>query len=241
MRKLHLGMAETHYDIERRHLAAARMHTAHADRLAAWNASGSPRFMAAVAATVGASHVGLSLVADDRIEVLTAASDPVASAAQDLEFTIGEGPVHDVTTVGDVIVVGVSEVFSRWPQYAPAVAALGVQAVAAAPLRTPTACLGALTVFDPSVAPEPTALRTVADALVHTALLTPDSADPLDVPLLADAVERAVVHQASGMLAVQLGCRAADGLAVLRARAFVEDRSVTDTARDVVRKRLRLS
>jgi len=54
------------------------------------------------------------------------------------------------------------------------------------------------------------------------------------------ASHRAEVHQASGMVAVQLGMEVADAEARLRAHAYAVNRSVVDVARDVVRRRLRL-
>jgi hypothetical protein len=76
---------------------------------------------------------------------------------------------------------------------------------------------------------------------VHSTLLTPDRADPLEQPLLAGGDDHALVHQAAGMVAVQLGCGAADALAVMRARAFAEDEPLDTIAADVVHRRLRMS
>lgn len=237
-RQLHLDMAVIHRDIERRHRTAARLHAAHADRLAGGVA---PRFMAAVAATIGAEHVGLSLVLENQAATVAVASDPIATAAQDLERTFREGPAHDVVASGDLVLAVDLTTPGRWPHFSPAVAELGVRAVVSAPLRARAGCLGALTVFTREDGPDPTELCRVADALVHSALLAPDSRDPLDLPLLADVEELAVVHQAGGMVAVQLGCAMDDAHAVLRARAFAENRTVTAIARDVVRRTLRLT
>lgn len=187
MRVLHLKLAGMHRDVECRHLAAASLHTEHAARLAAWaegsaGASATPRFMTAVAAAIGARHVGLSLVLGDRTEAVTVASDPVVTAVQNAEFTLGEEPVHDVTAAEIPVVVDALALPQRWPQFAPEAARFGVCAVAAASLRTDNGCLGALTVFDPPADPDQATetLCTVADVLVHTVLLDPGSADPLD-------------------------------------------------------------
>ena len=245
---MHRQMASMHRDIERRHVAAARMHTEHADRLEAWasgraSRSAEPRFMTAVAATIGARHVGLSLVLADRTEALAVASDDTVTALQELEFTLGEGPVHDVTADQAPVVVDQVTLPRRWPRYAPGAARFGVYSVAAAPLRTDTACLGALTVFDPPADPHRATetLRTVAGALMHTTLLPPDGADPLALPILAGAQDRAIVHQASGVIAQQLGCTVDDALALLRARAFAEDKPVTAIADEVMHRRARPS
>lgn len=243
LRGLHLDMAETHRAIARRHLASARMHVFHADRLAAWRGkSAKPVFMAAVASALDVQHVGVSLLRGDRSEALHVGSGPVAVAAQDVEFTIGEGPVHDVAMSGAALAADTHELWSRWPQFADGVARYGVHAVAAAPMLTDAGCLGVLTVFDPPVGQERSVamMATIADALVHSSLLSPDSADPLDLPLLVGADHHAVVHQASGMIAEQLGCAVDDALVVLRARAFATDSSLDAIAAGVVHGRLRL-
>lgn len=232
-------MAAMHRDIECRHHAAARLHAAHAERLAA-GITPAPPFMAALAAEVGASHVGISLVLGDRTEAVTIASDAIATAVQELEYTLGEGPVHDVAAAGAPVVADEKAFAARWPRFAPAVARFGVRSVAAEPLCTGTGCLGVLTVFDPPAEPA-ASLATVADALVHTALLAPEGADPLDLPLLAGADHHEVVHQAGGMVAEQLGCEVTDGLAVLRARAFATGTPLAEIANDVVHKGLRMS
>ena len=243
LRELHLEMAHTHRTMERRHLAAAKMHAEHAARLAAWGGrTAEPRFMAAVASVLEVRHVGVSLLHRDRSEAVNVGSDRVTTAAQDTEFTVGEGPVHDVAASGDPLAVDEAELPSRWPRFASAVARLGVSAVAAAPMRTSVGCLGVLTVFDPPVESARSAemMATVADALTHSSVLAPQSADPLDLPLLAGADHHNVVHQASGMVAEQLGCAVEDAIVVLRARAFVMDEQLTEIAAEVVHSGLRL-
>ena len=236
-------MAEMHWSIARRHMASARMHSYHADRLAAWRGkSAKPVFMTAVASALEAQHVGVSLLRGDRSEALHVGSGPVAEAAQDVEFTVGEGPVHDVAMSGIPLAADADELWSRWPRFAGGVARYGVHAVAAAPMHTDDGCLGVLTVFDPPAEQKRSAamMATVADALVHSSLLSPESADPLDLPLLVGANHHAIVHQASGMIAEQLGCAADDALVVMRARAFVTDSSLDAIAAEVVHSRLRL-
>lgn len=243
LRKLHLDMAEMHRSIARRHMASARIHSYHADRLAAWRGRpAEPAFMAAVASALQVRHAGVSLLRDDRSEALHVGSGLVANAAQDVEFTLGEGPVHDVAASGAALTADEHELRSRWPHFADGVARFGVRAVAAAPMCTGTGCIGVLTVFDPPAERERSAamMATVADALVYSTLLSPESGDPLDLPLLVGADTHAVVHQASGVIAEQLGCAVDDALVVLRARSFAEDRPLDAIAAEVVHSRLRL-
>lgn len=53
-------------------------------------------------------------------------------------------------------------------------------------------------------------------------------------------VHSAVVHNASGMVSAQLGIHVDEALLRLRAVAFVTGRPLTDTARDVLDRQLRL-
>jgi hypothetical protein len=50
---------------------------------------------------------------------------------------------------------------------------------------------------------------------------------------------RAEVHQATGMVSVQLGVNLAEALVRLRAHAWAEDRLLADVAADVVARRMR--
>jgi hypothetical protein len=52
---------------------------------------------------------------------------------------------------------------------------------------------------------------------------------------------RAEVHQAAGMISVQLGMGVEEALTRLRAHAYAEDRRLADVARDVVARRLRFA
>ncbi|MFD0573456.1 ANTAR domain-containing protein [Kitasatospora gansuensis] len=86
----------------------------------------------------------------------------------------------------------------------------------------------------------------MGDALVLAAALTarllgngePQAAAvPLDPP---HTLQRAVVHQATGMLSVQLALSLPQALLRLRAHAYSSGRSITDVCQDVVERRLRL-
>ena len=71
--------------------------------------------------------------------------------------------------------------------------------------------------------------------------LTPrGSAQPKEASLLDLVDRRAVVHQAVGMLSVQLGVDLSVALLRLRAYAWSRERPISDVAADVVERRLRL-
>ena len=81
----------------------------------------------------------------------------------------------------------------------------------------------------------------VADVAARAILMMQADAVPgtLGADLEAGADFRFVVHQAAGMVAVQVGIPVADALVQLRARAFSSDRPVADVAADVIDRRLR--
>ncbi|MFF7192211.1 GAF and ANTAR domain-containing protein [Streptomyces sp. NPDC008079] len=65
--------------------------------------------------------------------------------------------------------------------------------------------------------------------------------DPADPPDPLPFLHHAVVHQATGMVSVQLAVSLADALLRLRAHAYGSGRTVTDVSHDVVARRLRLA
>lgn len=252
LREFHARMAATHRRAEARHLAAARMHTAYAERLRRWveaadHAQALPGFLAAVAETVGARGLAVAVFGADDVETLVAASDPAAREAQDLEFTLGEGPARDsahhrrpVSAVGPAM-------SRRWPLYGPAVEELGIHVVAAVPVAVAATTLGALTVFEPQLDVDDdlerfyAAADTLAASVVTASIGLLQAQDTGWLPLLAEADLRPAVHQATGIVTVQAACTTADALALIRAHAFAQNRSVDDVASDIIARRLRLT
>ncbi|MGW7683470.1 GAF domain-containing protein [Kribbella sp. NPDC054772] len=260
-RPLHERMVRLHRKNEERHLTAAKLHDAHIRRIERWfaldaaAASRRPLLISTVAEMLGARSAGITLLSSRWAAAASmTASDPLAAAAQDLEFTLGEGPVHDTAASGQLVVVAEDSLPDRWRLFSPAVSALGVHSIAAAPLGLPDRCLGALAVFDPPPSgpdqPPGRAIEEIADALTHTILLTDEYVaqlieessvgDNLAGSLVDGPGDSAVVHQAAGMVAAQCGCNVADALALVNARAFADNELVNTTARRIVERRLRL-
>lgn len=246
LRAFHLKMATTHRQVQRQHLAALAIHTAHARRLRVWidtpqRHHALPRFMASVADAAGADSAALTLFGPGLVETLTAASDSCAKAAQDLEFTLGEGPARDTMTIRRVVQATGPAIGRRWPQYGPAVERLGIASIATTPVELTGVPLGALTLFGPHRRSDCDALerlQTVADTVAGM-LLPVDGPDDTGGPgvrsaLLEETDHRAVVHQATGVVSAQYGCPIPDALALIQARAFAEDRPIESIAADIV-------
>jgi hypothetical protein len=78
----------------------------------------------------------------------------------------------------------------------------------------------------------------MADVIARTILDFQADAESGTDPVELNADIHPVVHQAAGMVSVQLGVSVGDALARLRAYAFGVDRSITEVARDVVNRAL---
>ncbi|MFF4499396.1 ANTAR domain-containing protein [Streptomyces sp. NPDC001401] len=239
-RDVHLRMAAVHRSTAACHTAAARLHEDYAIRLAGWaGATNTPRplFMTGVAAACGTRSAALTLVGATFDQLSLAASDEPSRAAQELEFLLGEGPARDATSQARAVTAVGSALTDRWPGYGPAVTELGIDEVTAVPLSMSGTCVGALTIFDP--APRLAGSDTfaeVADVLTRTMILNPEG----DPELYGGTDLRAMVHQAAGMVSVQLDCPVADALELIKARAFTEGTSAHAVAERILRGELRL-
>jgi GAF domain-containing protein/ANTAR domain-containing protein len=185
------------------------------------------------------------LMGDLGVEGVAGASDAQAAAVQNEEFTLGEGPATDVRRERRAVLV--SDLRDRtddWPRFAPAAARLGIRAVCAIPLRIGAADLGVLVLG--STLPRAMPAEEIADSLHLGDLI---SRMVLDVQAgvtsesLAWALDatdsRAVVHQATGMIAAQLDVGVAEALVRLRANAFATDRPIDQVAAEIVAGRRR--
>ncbi|MDJ0342314.1 GAF and ANTAR domain-containing protein [Streptomyces sp. H10-C2] len=197
---------------------------------------------------LGADGVAVSLVVEGGVTELVWCSSGVSSGFEELQFTLGEGPGPDALRSGVMVLEpDLPAVRSdRWPALLPAADLLPVRAVFCFPLGAGAIRVGVLTVLR-SVA-RPLSEQEMADALVLSTALTMrflgGSSRRLDSWLRAESpgvLRRAVVHQATGMISVQLAVPLEEALLRLRAFAYRQDRSIGEAAEDVVARRLRFS
>jgi len=174
-------------------------------------------------------------------------SDPVASVLEELALTLGEGPRVDALAGGLVLVADIvgARCLARWPVFAPAAARAGARAVFALPLQVGGIRLGVMDLY--RAAPGDLRGEHLADALMladTACALLLDLAGQGSGHLYESGPEpvsgqHPVVHQATGMLIVQLGVSATVAMIRLRAYAYAHDRRLGDVAADVVARRLR--
>ncbi len=170
-----------------------------------------------------------------------AATDTISARIEELQYTLGEGPCVDAVSLGRPVLVGDLagvESVRRWPGFAPAAAQSGAAALFAFPLQVGAVQIGALSLYSEQAGP--LTAEQIRSALVFadaaTLLLLPGG---LDDGHHLDLGRRAVVHQASGMVAAQLRVPIDTAFARIRAHAYAADRPLEDVAGDVVRRRLR--
>jgi hypothetical protein len=178
------------------------------------------------------------------------ATNDIGAQLENLRFTLGEGPCEDSFRSGTPVLAGDLDSWDndrRWPLYVRAAVAAGARAVFVFPLRSGAIRIGALVLHRTSPGPltqeQILDARVVADVIMSLLLdeLTMAHLDTEVVALDGMPLSRAEVHQATGMLSVQMGVSMDEALVRLRAHAFAHDQSVVDVARDIVGRRLRLS
>jgi hypothetical protein len=199
------------------------------------------------AAVAGVDGAGVVLILHGRALGTVCSSDPITDVVEELQYTLGEGPcVEAFATRAPVLIpdLAANDVV-RWSGFRAGALAAGVQAAFGFPMLVGSVCIGALNLYQ---------LRTgalsdeqVADALAvaHVAGRTVlDWQSVAGDGSLARQLEhlpanRAVVHQASGMVSVQAAVAIDDAMALLRAYAFSSNRPISDVATEVVNGMLR--
>lgn len=216
--------------------------------LATANAAPLERRLCAVCArVVGVSGAGVMVDGAHRAPLC--ASDETSARVGDLCLTLGEGPGRDAHRDGLVVVEPdlAQPQVARWPHFAGPAVSAGVAGIFAFPLRLGGMRLGALTLYQD----RPGALsdaqhadaRTMTRVVVTTLLVHQAGAPPGALAQELEGIDRAqaAVHQATGMISVQLDVSLAEALVRLRAHAYATERSLGETASDVTGRRLRLS
>jgi len=171
----------------------------------------------------------------------------VSELIEELQFTLGEGPCVDAYNQGRPVLEPdlADPEEPRWLAFSPRALAADARAVFGFPLQVGAVRLGALNLYRDR--PGPLSDDQHADALVLADVaaqfvLAKQANAPLDMvatELDAGANFHLAEHQASGMVAAQLGVSVAEALIRLRAHAFSHDVALTQVADEVVARRLR--
>jgi hypothetical protein len=217
------------------------------DRLVAAGGSPSaPLPLCEVAAEIiGVTGAGVMVLDDDVPQASLCTSGPVSALIEELQYTLGEGPCIDAHRTGKAIAEPdlAAPATLRWPAFTPQVLDAGARAIFGFPVRIGAARIGALNVYRDRSGPlsddEHADALVMADVIARSILAAQAHAEPGAIAVELSADTYGVVHQAAGMVSVQLNISVGDALVRLRAYAFGADRSLIEVAQEVVARRLR--
>ena len=196
---------------------------------------------------VGVSGAGIMLMPGDVPHGSACTTNEVSALIERLQFDLGEGPCIDAHSQDRPVLEPdlASPAEQRWPAFSGPALEAGVRAIFGFPLQVGAARLGALNLY----CDQPGSLTddqhadalVMADLAAQALLIMQADAPPgqLAAALEAGGQFQYVVHQAAGMVSVQLQVSVSQALVRLRAHAFGNDRPLADVARDVVDRTLR--
>ena len=186
---------------------------------------------------------------------LMGVTDAVSEQLAELQMTLGEGPCLDVMASGTLVLVSdLDEVDAvrRWPGFTPQARQIKAAAIFALPLRIGAIRVGSLGLYRDT--PGPLSTAQLGDALIFadTATMVLLESQHLDGTAEASgagpggqppdlARHRAEIDQATGMVSAQLDVAIGEAFVRLRAYAYAQDQRLSDVARDVVARHLRLT
>ncbi|MEU4195467.1 GAF and ANTAR domain-containing protein [Kribbella sp. NPDC026611] len=171
------------------------------------------------------------------------ATDETASALEELQDLLGEGPCLTALREAAPLTTVVADRFdNRWPEFTrAALERVGELTVHAHPMRPDNQAFGVLGLYlrpgNTWTAESFETAQFLADTIAAALLKDP-------IPKLERGLDggmwsaRAEVHQATGMVIVQLHVPPADALALLRAHAYAHDATLGEIAHQVVTRQL---
>jgi len=218
-------------------------------RTAASGEVGAARLCEVCADVLLMSGAGIMLMTGDTPGGSVCSSNEVSALIERLQFTLGEGPCVDAYEQNHPVLEPdlTNPATARWLGFTPSAVAAGARAVFGFPMQVGAVRLGALNIYrdrSGDLSDDQHADALVMAGVAARAVLAMQAGAPpglLAAELEAGSDFHYVVHQASGMVAAQLGVSVGEALIRLRAYAFAHDRSLTAVADDVVARELRFT
>jgi len=200
------------------------------------------RICRAATSSLPLSGAVVQVITEAREVAVLASSDPASRLLGEITFTVGEGPCLDAFTMGRPVLVPdlLGEGHRRWPGYVSAIREGGLRATYALPLHVGAVRLGVLELYGARVHSLSTAELSLSLVFAHVAtdiLLEPPSGSSAE--LLGDRSGEGLghwveIHQAQGMVTVDLGLDLAGALSLMRAHAFSRDVPLLEVARMIL-------
>ncbi|RSM55180.1 hypothetical protein DMH03_33940 [Amycolatopsis sp. WAC 01376] len=190
------------------------------------------------------SGAGMSVMAGplaDGTQILAHSTGEAGKRLEDLQLTVGEGPSVDAFVSGEAVLVpDLDAEHDRWPAYAPGAVELGVAAVFSFPLHVGAARMGVLDLYrttpGPLSAPHLSGALALAEA--GTVALLNDAETAQGAMLLGQGELHSAVHQATGVVTVQLDVSFQEALIRIRAYAYAHHLSLNEVGGRIVRREL---
>lgn len=170
-------------------------------------------------------------------------SDALGARLDDLATTAGSGPCIDAFELGrPVLVPNLAADGVRWPGFTADAVTAGAVALFSFPLQVGGVRLGVLELHRRSAGSlTPSQLTDaflLADVATDTIFDDVHGVAPLTLSGLVDI--QAEVHQATGMVAVDIQVSLAEALLRIRGYAFAHHMTLTGVAKEIIERRLRL-
>ncbi|HOY82577.1 MAG TPA: GAF and ANTAR domain-containing protein [Rhodoglobus sp.] len=170
-------------------------------------------------------------------------SDATASRLDEVQFELGEGPQWQAIRSATAVLIpdATAAHLSDYPAFAAALSGLPVRALFCLPMSIGAVMVGVVSLYRSTAgaleAPDIDMARALTDRsgiravrlAIAAAAVEPSRSESGASPAL-----RREVHQATGMILVQLDTSATEAFIRLRAHAFATGRSIQDVAHDVV-------
>jgi hypothetical protein len=207
------------------------------------------RLAQAAAAMLPVDAAGISLLGEGDTRVPLGASSGMASVAERLQFTVGDGPCIAAQRSGEPVFAVEEDLRRRWPGFtAQLLDKTPYRGIVGLPLQRALAGVGAmdlyvedarrvahLDVFE-ALAVGELITSALSEAAVFSTWSASDGPDWLHAPVTR---RRARVWEAMGKLSLALDVDRPVALELMRAYASAGDRVVDEVAADVLSRRLR--
>jgi GAF domain-containing protein len=194
----------------------------------------------AVRAIPGADGAGLTLIEQDRSDMVVT-SDAFVRQVEDIQYGgINEGPCITAASTGETVRSGSLTADRRWPRFGPRVGRLGVHSVLALPLLTDGVVVGAMNVYAHARDAFDERAERVGELFAVPAAIAVQNAQilaqtqRLTANLRRAMVNRAVIDQAIGIIISRTGLTPDEAFERLRIRSQSEHIKVSAVAASIV-------
>jgi hypothetical protein len=173
------------------------------------------------------------------------ATDSRAERVDELQFDLGEGPCWDAVATRLPVMEPnfATRTSTVWPEFSAAIETENIGALFAFPLVFGPLDIGAVDLY--STDPVQLTVEQQRQVLTLSAMVSRivliHAIRSIDTPTQPSTFSRRLIHQATGMVLVQLGISAADAHLIIQARAFAENRTMQSVADDIVQRRIRFT